>query len=111
MNLPAEQESAAYHKFLKIPARISGVLFIVQAIASSFALYRVFSVSVATFLLPAAGAICLVSMVVANQLMVRDRMWLWGKHYFADWKSFQNWVNTTRPKDMETAISNPDWKL
>ncbi len=102
--------SVGYRKFVRTPVRIASVFCIVLdgcvaskiGIANQSAYWAIGSSIVLMF--PS-----LILATVLSQMMIRDRMWLWGKKNFKTWAEFQTWMKSTPGDQLEEAAKNPNW--
>ena len=47
-----------------------------------------------------------------NRMMIKERLWLWGRHKFDDWNQFSEWVGKTHHLVLEhiAGLSDDKWQ-
>lgn len=106
-------ESDLFRRFLKAPLIISNLLFLtlffafvkVGILIASDGWYGYFTITVYTV----CGYVFSASIKgMANTIMSRKRLWLWGKDKFNSWGEFTEWMKLTPAEEMDYLASLPD---
>lgn len=107
-------ETHTFKRFYKIPLILSNILFFTVWSGITWAV--VFAVdpqsfwpAMATGLVGApALLVALAAKGISNTIMIRKRLWLFGKSKFSSWEEFAEWIKKTDAEELEFLAGEPD---
>lgn len=108
-------EAHTFRRFLKWPLTISNILFLTLLIAACYLAISIIlhsSSIIGVFLAVAFGFVCVeISAHIkkyAEKIMLRERLWQWGRHLFDSWDELSGWVGKTNPNELDFLAGEPD---
>lgn len=111
------KKSASYDRFVRVPAFLSSLMWAMFLI----------NIPIAAFsLLPTTifGVICAIPMIVAgyflsnyvawkvNRVLLRERLWQWGRTKFNTWEEMGRWVDRQSPERLDevATLKDNEWE-
>jgi len=108
-------ETPIFKRFVKWPLIISNVLFLVLVYEMFVFLIDAAIVSAdwltIVLLIPTAIFLYLIASITkknANRIMMRERLWQFGRTKFDTWDEFSDWIGRTDPNELDFICGEPD---